>query len=417
MLRNLRIAAVCAIVALFATSTFAQDRPLIGTVFDIDLGPGRLQIELDDASRSRVTIETDSVSTTYYGFGTMIAGKPEIFVGSNGLANIRLGDRISIRGPVRSEGVYRADQISLVGREVAAPQVGVGTTRDPSRTTTAQTDDRPTNTITAANTIEGTIRQINEEEGRLVIQTTDRRMITVRTYRNTPVYYRGDSYRVANLEIGDRIRIEPDSRGTPTDEISARRIDVVTSVQDANTGTGAGGTITVLVGRVTRLEPNLDYVYLDAGRGETRVDMRSAEDANGEVIRARDLRVGDQVEISGSYNRVGDMFLAATVRFDSDLGTTDDRVEPREEDLMRYAVVTITGTITETLEDGPTIGFRDRDSNTVLRIWVTEDFVVRTKGTTYTTAESLRLNDTAVIQAYRDGNGNLIAQTIRLRNR
>jgi hypothetical protein len=414
MLRNLRTAAFCAILACLTVSTFAQDRPIIGTVFDIDLGPGRLQIELDDASRSRLSIETDSVSTTYYGFGTMIAGKPEIFVGSSGLANIRLGDRISVRGPVRSEGVYRADQITLVGRDVPASQVGVGTTRDPSRTTSEQTDDRAVTANPAG--IEGTIRQINENEGRLVVQTTDRRMLTVRTYRNTPVYYRGETYRVANLEIGDRIRVEPDTRGTPSDEISARRIDVVTSVQDSTSTGGSGNTITVLVGRVVRLEPGLDYAYLDAGRGQTRVDMRSAEDANGEDIRARDLRVGDQVEISGSYNRVGDMFLAATVRFVGEDGTTDDRDEPRD-DFMRYAVVTLTGTITETLEDGPTLSFRDRDSNTVLRIWVTEDFIVRTKGTTYTTAESLRVNDTAVIQAFRDGNGNLIAQTIRLRNR
>jgi len=416
MSRTLRIATLCAFSLFLTLSTFAQDRPLIGTVFDIDQGPGRLQIELDDASRSRVTIETDSVSTTYHGFGTMIAGKPEIFVGSTGLANIRLDDRVSVRGPARSEGVYRADAITLVGRQVPASQVGVGSTRDPSRSGSVETDDRPTGTTAAANAIEGTIRQINEDEGRLVIQTTDRRMVTVRTYRNTPVFYRGQSYQVSNLEIGDRIRVEPDTRGTPTDEISARRIDVSTSVQDTAGATGTGGTITVLSGRVTRLEQGLDYVYLDAGRGETRVDMREAENANGDVLRARDLRVGDQVEISGSYNRVGDMFLASTVRFASDVGTTDDRVEPRD-DLMRYAVVTLTGTITETLEDGPTLGFRDRDSNTVLRIWVTEDFVVRTKGTTYTTAESLRVNDTAVVQAYRDGSGNLIAQTVRLRNR
>lgn len=414
MRQTLRLSALCVLFTLVTLSTFAQDRAVAGTVFDIDLGPGRLQIELDDASKSRVVIETDSVSTTYYGFGTMIVDKPEIFVGSTGLANIRLGDRIQVRGPARSEGVYRADRITLLGREVPAPQVGVGTTRDPSAGTAAPSDDRA---ISAnAPTVDGTIRQINEQEGRLVIQTTDRRMITVRTYRNTPVYYRGETFRVTNLEIGDRIRVEPDQRNTPTDEISARRIDVTTSVQDAGDNTGTGGTITTLVGRILRLEPGLDYVYLEAGRGETRVDMRSAEDANGEIIRARDLRVGDQVEMSGSYNRAGDMFLASTVRFDSEIGVTDDRVPPRE-DVTRYAVVTLTGTITETLEDGPTLGFRDRDSNTVLRIWVTEDFTVRTKGTTYTTADALRVTDTAVIKAFRDGNGNLIAQTIRLRNR
>lgn len=415
MTRNLRISALCAIFAFASLSIFAQERYLAGTVYDIDLGSGRLQIEVDDAAKTRVTIETDSISTSYHSFGTMIAGKPEIFIGSAGLANVRLGDRIQVRGPALRDGVYRGDRITLVGRDVPANQVGVGTTRDPAQSASAQTDTRSSSTA-QSNTIEGTIRQINTDEGRLVIQTPDRRMITVRTYRNTPVYYRGETYRVSNLEIGDRIRVEADARNTPTDEISARRIDVTASVQDTGGTTGTGGTVTTLVGRVTRLEPGLDYAYIDAGRGETRVDMRSAEDANGEVIRARDLRVGDNVEISGSYNRVGDMFLASTVRFSSDIGTTDDRVPPRQE-LTRYSVVTMTGTITETLEDGPTLGFRDRDSNTVLRIWVTEDFTVRTKGTTYTTAESLRVNDTAVIKAFRDANGNLVAQTIRLRNR
>jgi hypothetical protein len=415
MTRNLRISALCAIFALASLSIFAQERYLVGTVFDIDLGSGRLQIEVDDAAKTRATIETDSISTTYHSFGTMIAGKPEIFIGSSGLANVRLGDRIQARGPALRDGVYRGDRITLVGRDVPASQVGVGTTRDPAQSATAQTDAR-SSSAAQSNTIEGTIRQINVDEGRLVIQTPDRRMITVRTYRNTPVYYRGETYRVTNLEIGDRIRVEADARSTPSDEISARRIDVTASVQDSGGTTGTGGTVTTLVGRVTRLEPGLDYAYIDAGRGETRVDMRSAEDANGEIIRARDLRVGDNVEISGSYNRVGDMFLASTVRFGSDIGTTDDRVPPRQE-LTRYSVVTMTGTITETLEDGPTLGFRDRDSNTVLRIWVTEDFTVRTKGTTYTNAESLRVNDTAVIKAFRDANGNLVAQTIRLRNR
>jgi hypothetical protein len=415
MTRTLRLSALCAVFALASLSTFAQQSYLTGTVFDIDLGPGRIQIEVDDAAKTRVSVETDSVSTTYHGFGTIIAGKPEIFVGSAGLANVRLGDRIQISGPALRDGVYRGDRVTLVGREIPAPQVGVGTTRDPGQSATAQTDTRSAGSA-QRNTVEGTIRQINLDEGRLVIQTSDRRIITVRTYRNTPVYYRGESYRVNNLEIGDRIRVEADARNTPQDEISARRIDVTASVQDSGTGAGNGGTVTILAGRVTRIEPGLDYVYIDAGRGETRVDMRSAEDANGEVMRARDLRVGDNVEISGSYNRVGDMFQASTVRYDSEIGPTDDRVPPREE-LTRYAVVTITGTITETLEDGPTLGFRDRDSNTVLRIWVTEDFTVRTKGTTYTNAESLRVNDSAVIKAFRDGNGNLIAQTIRLRNR
>ena len=62
---------------------------------------------------------------------------------------------------------------------------------------------------------------------------------------------------------------------------------------------------------------------------------------------------------------------------------------------------TMTGTITETLEDGPTLAFRDRDAGAVVRIWVTPAFVMRTRGSAYVTADALRVNDTAVIDAFR----------------
>src|SRR5687767_8510378 len=105
MKRSLHLSAACMLVMLSALSTFAQVRPA-GTVIDIDEGRGRLQIEYDD--QTRVTIETDSVSTVYTGFGTVIAGKPEIFTGSSGLSNVRLGDRIEVRGTERGQGTVRA---------------------------------------------------------------------------------------------------------------------------------------------------------------------------------------------------------------------------------------------------------------------------------------------------------------------
>ncbi len=150
-----------------------------------------------------MTIETDAISTTYYGFGGVIAGKPEIFTGSSGLSNVRLGDRVDIRGSVRGQGVFKADRITLLGRNVEAGSVGVGTTREPTSSSTP-VDDRTTNTITTdtAGNVEGTIRSVNQDDGRLVIQTPQRRMITVRTYRNTPVLYRGESN--AGLEPGSR---------------------------------------------------------------------------------------------------------------------------------------------------------------------------------------------------------------------
>ena len=417
MRSTLRLSAVCAFVVLAAVSTFGQQRPMIGTVVDVD-SRGRLEIELDDEGYTRATIETDSVATQYVGFGTVIAGKPEIFTGSKGFSNVRLGDRIELRGAVRASGVYTADTIRLLGRQVAAGPVGVGQTR--SQTNASTPTDNRTAAAQSGGTVEGTIRQINLDEGRLVIQTNQRRMITVRTYRNTPVYFRSETYRVSNLEIGDRVRIEADAADAQADEITAVRIDVTQSVRDSTAGSSSSASVvTVIAGRVARAEPGLDYAYVDDGRGEIRVDMSRARDERGDALHARDLRIGERVEISGSYNRAGDMFLASTVRPasiympDTDRPTSGTAVDVF--DLL--SVVSISGTVTEILEeDGTSITVRDRN-NRSHQLWVTPDFVVRLRGSGYTTAANLRVDDGVTIKAFRDTRGNLIAQTIRLRNR
>jgi len=419
MTRNLRFLGVFAIFLLSAMSTFAQMSPsygtnsLVGSVVDVDEGRGRLQVESDSDPGSRITVETDTVSTQYRGFGTVIGGKPEIFTGSKGFSNLRLGDRVEVRGTSRAGGIVQADTVTLLGRQIAAAATGVGQSRSQTSVSTP-TDVRANANAAATSYIEGTIRQINANEGRIVIQTGQRRMMTVRTSRNTPVIYRNQAYQVSNLEIGDTIRVQIDPRDAQLDEVAAQRIEVSRSVQESDTGR-TGGVVTVLEGAVTRTEAGLDYAYVDDGRGEVRVDMSEAEDPNGARVHARDLRAGDRVEITGSYNRVGDIFLGSTVRI-----TSGSRVDVRDTraPVSSYALVTITVTVTETLEDSPTLGIRDRDSNRELRLWATDDFLVRTKsGTTTVAASTLRVNDTVLLKAFRDPDGNLIAQTMKLRNR
>jgi hypothetical protein len=211
-----RIARGFGVISLVALSTFAQSGSgwrtaadigeggrgaVSGTVIDVDEGSKRLQIETDTGA-SRVSVETDTVSTQYNGFGSMIAGKPEIFVGSKGFSNLRLGDRVEIRGTGRGRGTVMASDVTLLGREVPASSVGVGDTRSPSSATT-QVDRTPSSAQrpTTGGTSEGTVRQINLDEGRIVIQTPQRRLITINAYRNTPVYYRNEVYRLSNLEV------------------------------------------------------------------------------------------------------------------------------------------------------------------------------------------------------------------------
>ena len=417
MTQTLRISALCALIALTAVSSFAQTRPMVGTVIDIDEGRGRLQIEYDDDG-TRVLVETDSVSTVYYGFGTAIAGKPEIFTGSSGLSNVRLGDRVQIRGSERGNNIWKADRVTLLGRDVEASTTGVGTTRNPTSVSTP-VDDRSTGsaatTRDTGGNVEGTIRSINVDEGRLVIVTSQRRMMTVRTYRNTPVVYQGQTYRITNLEVGDRVRVEAEARNAQADEITARRITVVQSIQEGGTTADNAGRVTTINGRVTRVESGLDRIFIDTGREEVRVDMAQAEDANASALHARDVRVDDVVEITGSFNRVGDAFNASTVRF-----TNGDRELPGDtgSTFDRPALITTGGTITETLEDASTLGLRETDTNRIVRIWASPDLVMRMKNnTTYAAVSTLREKDTVIIQAYRDSRGNLIAQTVRVRNR
>ncbi len=57
---------------------------------------------------------------------------------------------------------------------------------------------------------------------------------------------------------------------------------------------------------------------------------------------------------------------------------------------------------------------RDR-SGRIIPVYVSDDFVVRTKSGGYTTADHLNANDSVLVKAYRDSDGNYIAQTIRMR--
>lgn len=420
-----KLRAIFAFAALSAVAAFGQDRTVwrtsadvvegrrgsaIGTVADAETGRNRLILIPDESSNDRITVDTDSVTTQYNGFGGMINGSPEIFVGSSGFNNVRIGDRVEVGGTASGGNVVRAERVTLLGRPVEAPQTGVGQTRTPSSISTP-TVSGPT--PERQGRIEGVLQQVNAEAGRLVIVTDQREVLTVRTPQGTPVRYHGDTYRVSNLEVGDRIRVEPQGSTASGGEIRARSIEVTQSAQESgSTARGVGG----ITGRVTRVDRTNNVVQVDTGRGSTiAVDLRTAADPTGKPVRARDVQAGDHVELSGSYS--GSTFVASTIRFTDDNGATitqgPSTPAPSPGDL---GVVTIYGTVTQTLADGSQLVLRDtQNDNRTIRVYALEDLPVRTRTGTYSTATQLRANDSVVIKAYRDGDGNYIAQTIRIR--
>lgn len=390
---------------------------IVGTVTDSNDARNVLTLDTDDPADNTITVVADSVSTQFNGFGGVINGAPEIFVGSKGFANVRLGDRVEVRGVGQANRTIRAEYVTLRGRAIQASTVGVGETRPPSQISTPTAG--PTTSAKAGDQfgrVEGLVRQVGAQ-GLIVVETDGREILTVRTATATPVWYRGESYNVRNLDVGDRIRVELEPRSTGSNLV-ARSIDVLQSVQEnPSSSTTRVGSIS---GRVTSIDRQNNYVRIDTtGRGESvRIDLRNANDPSGRTVRAGDLRVGDTVEISGSYSaNQASTFNATTVRM------TEDAFPSRPPDTGSpgydngagdFTTVTIYGTVTGTLDAGPRLTLRDNQGRTV-SVLVTEDFVVRTKAGTYSTADRLKSGDAVTVKAYQDPAGDYIAQTIRQR--
>ena len=423
--------AIFAIVAAVTVAAFGQDRnpwrtsgdivegargSAVGTVAELLPGRNRIIITPDDSPSDRITIDADAVSTQYNGFGGTINGAPEIFVGSPGFANIREGDRVEVRGTGSSNDVIRAERITLLGRRVAAPATGVGQTRTPTSVSTPTAGGTtPSTAPDRIGRFDGIVRQVNATEGRIVVETDRREILTVRTVASTPVVYQGNTYRVSSLEVGDRIRVEPET-GTVTSggEVRARTITVTASVQETSgmPSREVGG----LSGRVTRVERSADQIRVDTGRGQVvRVDLSHATDGSGVPIHARDVQAGDQVSMTGTYSN--DVYVATTVRFANgeQPGTIEVRPGTAAPNTFDLGLVTVYATVQTTLANGPQLVLHDTQSGNRVRVYATDDLVIRTKSGGYTTADRLREGDAVVIKAYRDADGNLIAQTIRMR--
>ena len=432
-MRNLRRSAFLAAIALIAVSSFGQNSyqwrtasdinegergTIVGTVADVDEARGQFQIESDDPTGGRILVAADSLTTQYNGFGGAINGQPEIFTGSAGFSNVRVGDRLQVKGSGTATGSISASYITLVGRPVAAPQTGVGTTRSPSNISTPTTTT--TTTTSRVGPIEGTVQQVNAGEGRIVIVTDRREIMTIATPVGTPVHYKNNIYRVANLETGDRIRVEPDTAPSATGEVRARSIDVTHSVQEGNISAS-----TSVTGRVSRIDRTVDMVTVDTGKQSVRVDVATASDNTGHRVRANDFQAGDQVSVTGHFGTSNDLFVADVVRWNNEppmppartgggteAGTDVYAGPPSAGGELPF--VTIYGTVRETLANAPQITVQD-STGRLVTINVLDDFLVRNRTGGTTTADQLRTGDKITVKAYRDASGNYIAQTVRVR--
>lgn len=370
---------------------------IIGTITDLDSARNVVTFTADgDRSGTRIRASSDSVTTRFYGFGS----GTEVLQGTVGFGRLKEGDRVQITGMGRPSQALTAEEVLLIGRSLTG-----------STSASAQ----------GGRTIEGVVRQVSARDNRLVIETSDRNMYNVSGTDSTPVYYKGEVYRVRNVEVGDRIRVQVES-GTGGD-VRARIIDVVSSVQDSGGGTGTDGrTLTSVTGRITRIDTRAESLRINSSRGEVRVDARTATDNQGRDFRLTDLQVGDFVELSGRWEGT-ETFRADTIRFSA----ADDRYNPRrptgdeddadDDDQNRAGLdtVVIYGTVEQGLQQGDLLLIKDTSSSKKYSITLLDDFIVQLKNGSYVTADQLKKGDRIVVKAFRDDDSHYIAQTVRTR--
>lgn len=377
---------------------------VVGTVTNIDRTGRTITVRLDE-DNSTVRVSTDDVTTSFRAFGDGSA--TDVKRGSNGLTQVKSGDRLMIQGVGGRNATIAATDITLLGRATST-----STTSSSSRTTTA-----------TRGVIEGVVRSVNSTEGRVVVETSDRQLYTVRGDSTTPVYYNGATYRLSNLEAGDSIRVTLMSSSANEDR--ARSIDVLRDVS----ATAGNDTrrLTSEYGRITRIDTRNETLRLSTDREHViTVDLHGARDRTGRDIRMSDLHVGDSLEVSGSYDS-NNVFRADTVRlggtrddtYQDDRTTTSSRDDDYQEDNVfdtgDYRSVTIEVTVEDTFSTPNVLTVRDRAGNRDrISLLVDEDLIVRT-GSGYITASQLRVGERLSVRAFETPNGTYIAQTIRVR--
>lgn len=400
-------AVIISILALSSLSSFAQTRTVWNTATDIRVGARGTMVGVAtevlsnsftlipdrDRNGQTVRVTSDSIVTRYLGFGRTTG---EVFSGANGFAQLRAGDRVEVRGIGDTRGTIAAQEILLLGRPISGSQdsITVGATR--------------------TGTVEGLVRSIRPEDNRVVIETDQREMLTILGTASTPVYHEGGTYRIRNIEVGDRIRVEVESSSS-----SGVRPRLINVVSDATPESTAGGrTVTSIYGQVTRVDTRTSSFRIEDERGRVvPVDARNANDRAGNRFRLTDLRVGDRLEVSGEYDSSNN-FRADTIRFSSERDRDDpfgdqDQDNDRDDTFSSFSSEDIVGTVDETFADN-TIIVREQDGDRI-RIFVDADFMVRNKQGTYIRATQLKRADRLEVQTFRDLSGRFIAQVIRIR--
>ena len=399
---------------------------IVGTVDGVDTVRLMMTVR-PDGDTAPVRVTTDAGTTRYRGFGDGSAN--DVYRGERGFMRVKRGDRVDITGVGSTAAAMAASDVRLLGRSTTT------TPATPTTTTPTTTRTTPPQPAARADQIDGTVRSVAAADNRFVIESADRRFYTIRGTVDTPVTFRGQTYRIRNLEVGDVVRVDTDRR--TYDEIRPRSIAVLRSVSDTPATTPSERTIASVAGRISRVDPRDERIRVEPESGrEVIVDIGDADDEGGRTYRPSEARVGDWVIVSGRYDAAG-VLRADTVRRSTrdavlrdDDDDEEDRIFDREDDEDdeerdeeefddeeddRFSSIVLSGRIVDSLSSADYLTIRLDDANRDVQVLVDDELIARTRTGSYITANQLRIGESVTIRAYRHNRGTYIAQTIRVR--
>jgi hypothetical protein len=158
-----------------------------GTIVSIDEGDESFELEAKSGeSENTYRVELGSTTVVF-----PAGARDRAATGSEGIEMLAEDDKVVVSGLKMDDDVVRAREVSIAKRDAAAPQSAA------PAVPLYQPRDR----------VNGVIRAVDAPAGRIVIDTADHGPIAFYGDSDTPVFYKGVTYQVSNLEVGDDVTV------------------------------------------------------------------------------------------------------------------------------------------------------------------------------------------------------------------
>ena len=147
------------------------------------------------------------------------------------------------------------------------------------------------------NQLQGTIQSVDSRNLRLNIRQSDGQTVAVSYDSQTQVVYQNQNYPVTSLEYGDQVtaRIQQTQNGAYyTDLIQ------VNQSASASTGSGAGGSVQSVEGRVQQVDVPNGWFTMTTNNASLTVTM-PYNPSRSDLSRFQGLRSGEYVRLYGVY--------------------------------------------------------------------------------------------------------------------